>query len=310
MTIALSMLIALLLEAAFEWPGQIYRRIGHPIVWLGHLIGWLDRRLNRGQSFLVLRGAVAVAIVVGVSAVCGWLSARALPEGVIGVVLTGIVAWPLVASRSLHRHVVAVVAPLAQADIPAARTAISMIVGRDPKAMDAPAIARAALESLAENTSDGVVAPLFWGVLLGLPGIAAYKAINTLDSMIGYRNERYEQFGKVAARLDDLANIAPARLTGFVYALASGRALTVGRAMWREARWHRSPNAGWPEAAMANAIGCRLSGPRIYHGQVSGDPWLNSEAPDPGANDVLLGLKLFRRVVVFCGCGLAMLAVI
>jgi len=161
----------------------------------------------------------------------------------------------------------------------------------------AAGVARAALESLAENTSDGITAPLFWGVVAGLPGIAAYKAINTLDSMIGHRTPRHEAFGWAAARIDDIANLLPARLTGLIFALVSGRPRAALACMGRDARHHRSPNAGWPEAAMAGALGRRLSGPRIYGERVAEEPWVNGAAPDPGPGDLGRGLALYRRAM-------------
>jgi adenosylcobinamide-phosphate synthase len=169
-----------------------------------------------------------------------------------------------------------------------------MIVGRDPSRLDEAGVARASLESLAENTSDGIVAPVFWGVLLGLPGIAAYKAINTLDSMIGHRTERYEAFGWASARIDDLVNLIPARLTGLLFALTSVRPREALTTMWRDAGHHRSPNAGWPEAALAGALGIRLSGPRIYGDRVADEPWVNEGAPDPTPGDITRGLTSYR----------------
>ena len=198
----------------------------------------------------------------------------------------------------------------AAATLPAARVAVSHIVGRDPRRLDAAGVARAALESLSENASDGVVAPVFWGVLLGLPGIAAYKAVNTLDSMIGHRTPRHEAFGWAAARIDDVANLVPARLTGVLIALASGRPRVPLATMWRDAGAHRSPNAGWPEAAMAGALGVRLSGPRVYADRVADEPWLNRGAPDPGAGDLRRGLALYRRAMLLLAAALALLAVL
>jgi adenosylcobinamide-phosphate synthase len=196
--------------------------------------------------------------------------------------------------------------PLAAGDLGAARRAVSMIVGRDPAQLDPPGVARAALESLAENTSDGIVAPLFWGLVAGLPGIAAYKAINTLDSMIGHRTPRHEAFGWASARIDDGANLIPARLTGALFCAVSGRAARRALSvMRRDARAHRSPNAGWPEAAMAGALGVRLSGPRSYGARVSVEPWLNGAAPDPQAPDLVRGLALYRRAMLL---GVAVIA--
>ncbi len=209
----------------------------------------------------------------------------------------------------MHEHVEAVAVPLDAGDLPGARRAVSMIVGRDPSQLDGTGVARAALESLAENSSDGIVAPLFWGVLLGLPGIAAYKAINTLDSMIGHRTPRHEAFGWASARTDDWVNLIPARLTGVLFAFASGRPRRALAVMRRDARAHRSPNAGWPEAAMAGALGVRLSGPRIYGDRVSAEPWLNAGAPDPGPADLRQGLALYRRGMVLLAALFLLVAV-
>ena len=181
-------------------------------------------------------------------------------------------------------------------------------VGRDPRQLDAAGIARAATESLAENTSDGIVAPIFWGVFFGLPGIAAYKAISTLDSMIGHRTPRHEAFGSASARIDDFANFVPARLTGFLFAAVSIRPRAALATMWHDAHHHRSPNAGWPEAAMAGALGVRLSGPRIYAGLVAEEPWVNDGKPDPLPGDLNLALALYRRAMLVLAGGLLLLA--
>jgi adenosylcobinamide-phosphate synthase len=219
------------------------------------------------------------------------------------MVLIGIVAWPFVALRSLHDHVAAVSAPLQAGDLAGARVAVSQIVGRDPATLDEAGIARAAIESLAENTSDGVMAPLFWGALFGLPGIIGYKAINTLDSMIGHRTVRHEAFGWASARIDDLVNLVPARLTGLLFVLVAPRRSEAMACMLRDARRHRSINAGWPEAAMAGALGVRLSGPRVYHGGMADEPWLNGAARDPLAADVVGGLAIYvRAMTVLAGC--------
>jgi adenosylcobinamide-phosphate synthase len=300
-------------DAVLGWPSAIHARIGHPVTWIGALIGALDRRFNReGDSETTRRVAgVCVAFaVIALAAGVGWACAAMLPGGWPGLILAAILAWPLVAARSMHDHVDAVARPLLAGDLPAARQAVAMIVGRDPSQLDAAGIARAATESLAENTSDGIVAPLFWGAILGLPGIAAYKAINTLDSMIGHRTPRHGAFGWAAARIDDVANLIPARLTGLLFAIASMRPRVALATMWRDAPHHRSPNAGWPEAAMAGALGIRLSGPRIYEGQLSQEPWLNGEAPDPSATDLNRALALYRRAMLVLAAGLALLALL
>ena len=212
----------------------------------------------------------------------------------------GLLYWPLLAARSMHEHVATIAKPLAKGDIEGARYAVSMIVGRDPKALDEAGIARAALESLGENTSDGIIAPMVWGLILGPAGMAGYKAVNTLDSMIAHRNARYEWFGKCAARMDDLANLIPARLTGLLYVLAGRRGL---RLMLKDAGKHRSPNAGWPESALAAGVGCRLSGPRVYGDRIAQEPWLNEGAADPDAQAILRGLAIYRRVLALAGLG-------
>ncbi len=299
---AAAMLVALGLDALFGWPKVLYARIGHPVTWIGAVIAWADRSFNKPERSAARRRfagfLTALGVIIG-TAIVAALAQGSLSEGVVGVLLTGVLAWPLVAAKSLHDHVRDVADPLVAGDTDGARRAVSMIVGRNPETLDNPAIARAALESLAENASDGVVAPLFWGAIFGLPGIAGYKAINTLDSMIGYRTARHEAFGWAAARIDDVANFLPARLTGGLIAMGSQARNTAFRTMRRDAGAHRSPNAGWPEAAMAGALGVRLSGPRVYDGTPSDDPWLNGVADDPRGEDVLAGLRVFRRAILW-----------
>lgn len=307
------MLLALAIDAVVGWPQAVHARIGHPVTWIGALISVLDRNFNRDASSDATRRAAGIGVAITVIAVVagvGWACSSILPDGWPGLILAAILAWPLLAARSMHEHVDAVARPLLAGDLPSARQAVAMIVGRDPSQLDAAGIARAATESLAENTSDGIVAPLFWGAIFGLPGIAAYKAINTLDSMIGHRTPRYEAFGWAAARIDDVANLIPARLTGLLFAIVSVRPRLALATMWRDAGQHRSPNAGWPEAAMAGALGIRLSGPRIYEGQLSQEPWLNGEAADPTAADLNRALALYRRAMLVLAAGLALLALI
>ncbi|GAB1378260.1 adenosylcobinamide-phosphate synthase CbiB [Pararhodobacter aggregans] len=308
MSFAASMLIAMAIDAAIGWPDALYRRIGHPVTWIGALIAALEARLNRGAARRA-KGVLTALVVIGLTGGLAGLVVALLPGGWPGTLIAGVLAWPLVAIRSMHQHVAAVARPLAAGDLGEARYAVSMIVGRDPSMLDEAGVARAAVESLAENTSDGIVAPLFWGAVAGLPGIAAYKAINTLDSMIGHRNARYELFGWASARIDDLVNLAPARLTGALFALCSARPGAAFRTMARDARHHRSPNAGWPEAAMAGALGIRLSGPRVYGDRVAQEPWVNAGAPDPEAQDLARGLGLYRRAMLGLALPLAILAV-
>ncbi|WP_298241877.1 adenosylcobinamide-phosphate synthase CbiB [uncultured Bradyrhizobium sp.] len=306
-----AMVVAMAVDALLGWPSWLFARIGHPVTWLGRLIGAIDQGWNRESDPPGLRRVAGIAgalLVIALSAVIGWAVQSLLPSGWIQMVLIGVMAWPLVALRSLHDHVAAVADPLLAGDVAASRDAVSRIVGRDPAALDDAGIARAAIESLAENASDGIVAPVFWGALFGLPGILGYKAINTLDSMIGHRNERHEAFGWAAARIDDIANFIPARLTGFLFVLLAPRRSDALSCMTRDARRHRSPNAGWPEAAMAGALGVRLSGPRIYHGSTTNEPWLNEGARDPRAADIGEGLTVYRRAMLLLAGVLAILA--
>lgn len=311
MGFASAMVMAMVVDAMLGWPPWLFARIGHPVTWLGRLIAAVDTGWNRASDPPVLRRAAGTAgalVVIALAIAFGWAIQSLLPSGWIQIVLVGILAWPLVALRSLHDHVAAVADPLQVGDIAGAREAVSRIVGRDPAALDESGIARAAIESLAENASDGVVAPVFWGALFGLPGILGYKAINTLDSMIGHRSERHEAFGWAAARIDDIANFIPARLTGFLFVLLALRRSEALSCMTRDARRHRSPNAGWPEAAMAGALGVRLSGPRIYHGSATDEPWLNDGARDPLAADIAEGLVVYRRALLLLAGILAIVA--
>ncbi len=301
------MLAALTIEALLGWPAWLYRRIGHPVVWIGALITALEGRWNRPvwrvrTRFLL--GALTVVLVTVIAALIAHGIATGLPDTLLGHAMEALIAASLLAARSLHDHVAAVARPLRMHDLPAARRAVSHIVGRDPAQLAPAGVARAGLESLAENTSDGVIAPLFWGVLLGLPGLAAYKTLNTLDSMIGHRTPRMRVFGACAARADDLANWIPARLTGLLFAVA-GWSHKAWQVMVRDAHRHRSPNAGWPESAMAGALNIRLSGPRDYGHGPSRDPWLNAGAPDPTAADLVRGLALYRRAMVLAALVLA-----
>ena len=306
-------MVAMAIDAVLNWPERLFRVIGHPVTWLGRLIEGVDAAWNRDCDLPALRralGTMAALGAIGLPTMLAWAVQAQLGSGWTSIIVAGILAWPLVALRSLHDHVMAVADPLQAGDIKAARAKVAHIVGRDPLTLDEAAIARAAIESLAENASDGVVAPLFWGAIFGLPGIVAYKAINTLDSMIGHRTSRHEAFGWAAARIDDVANYIPARLTGVLFALLSReRRIAISRMICDGPR-HRSINAGWPEAAMASALGVRLSGPRTYHGEVAAEPWLNAGARDPHAPDILQALKLYRRAMLLLATALVILALV
>jgi adenosylcobinamide-phosphate synthase len=307
------MAVAMTVDALLGWPEALFARIGHPVTWLGRLIDLLDRSWNRTSDPPATRQAAGVAatlFVIALATATAFAIQSLLVSEWSRIVVGGVLAWPLVALRSLHDHVAAVAHPLQSGDTEAARAAVMRIVGRDPVGLDAAGIARAAIESLAENASDGIVAPVLWGVLFGLPGIVGYKAINTLDSMIGHRTAHHEAFGWAAARIDDLANFIPARLTGLLFVLLAARPSAAMSCMARDARRHRSVNAGWPEAAMAGALGVRLSGPRSYQGSVAEEPWLNEGARDPLAADIFAGLKLYRGAMMLLAGMLIILALI
>lgn len=292
--------LALLLERLVGYPNSLVARIGHPVIWIGRLISLLDLTLNRdanrrGKGVLAL---VILLVVTGLSAgLVAWVC-RLIPYGFI---LEAILASTFLAQKALGDAVRAVASALRRS-LPEGRTAVSHIVGRDPQSLDEPGVARAAIESLAESTSDAVVAPLFWLLLLGLPGIALYKAVNTADSMIGHKTERHLEFGWASARFDDLLNLIPARLTAL---LIAGAAFFVKgahpEAAWstalRDAKKHESPNAGWPEAAMAGALGFRLGGSRSYDGEVVDLPSFGDGRGDLGADDIDRSLKLYTATL-------------
>ena len=303
---------ALLLDAAFGYPAPLFQLIGHPVTWIGSGIAWLDRTLNRGPRRAA--GVLALTLLLTLTGGAAWLVQsvllRALPHP-IAIALLAILASTLLAQRSLFQHVRAVEQAL-HTGLPAGRAAIAHIVGRNPATLDAPGIARAAIESLAENFADGVVAPALWCAIAGLPGIALYKAINTADSMIGHRTPRHEAFGWAAARLDDIVNLPASRLAALLlltaatlHRLASRGAnpAAAWRALRRDARHHRSPNAGWPESAMAGALGLRLAGPRTYGTTRIDDAWMGDGTPYATPADIARALRLYRTA---CAAGLAL----
>ncbi|MBD3788591.1 MAG: cobalamin biosynthesis protein, partial [Sphingomonadales bacterium] len=260
------LLLALGLDALMGEPEPLWRRVPHPAVIMGRAVGWADRQLNNGEGRLVTGGLTVAGLVV-----LAWVTGSLVAS--LGWAVEVLAAAVLLAQRSLVDHVREVADTLSLA-VEAGREAVAKIVGRDTAGMDEPAVARAAIESAAENLSDGVIAPAFWFLIFGLPGMLAYKMVNTADSMIGYRTERHEQFGKAAARLDDVLNWLPARLTALFVYLLHTRRMSWGEVA-ADAGLHRSPNAGWPEAAMARALGVALSGPRSYEGEWRDFPFVN-----------------------------------
>lgn len=304
----LIMVAGLLLEAMVGYPPALFKAIGHPVSWMGALLSLLERTFNKPDSsnkVQFLSGGLVLGfllMVVGGASYFVQTLLLHLPYGIIGLCVA---AATLLAGRSLYEHVATVAHALTEQGLEGGRHAISLLVGRDPAQLDEAGVARAALESLAENFSDGVVAPLFWGVVFGLPGIALYKAVNTADSMIGHRNAQYEYFGKCAARLDDVLNYIPARLAAaFLYlvALPSSHQNRIYKIVRRDAPQHLSWNAGWPEAAMAGALDVRLGGPRHYGARHVEGAWLGDGRTDVNATDIKRGLRIYVRAV--CACAL------
>ena len=291
---------ALLIERFAGYPQPLFDRISHPVVWIGKLIDWLDKQLNvQGVSAQEgrLRGAVAVAILLAAAFLPTYYLSRMLTHWPLGWLAEALLATTLIAQKSLKDHVLAVHDGLGRS-LAEGRQKVSMIVGRDPAQLDEPGVAKAALESLAENASDGIVAPVLWYALLGLPGIAMYKALNTADSMIGHKSEKYQWFGWAAARLDDVVNLPASRLTGYLFAAAEpSRFKDIVAVMRRDAPKHQSPNAGWPEAAMAAALGVRFGGPRSYNGEMIDLPYIGDGRDNITRDDIKRGLRVLSRAM-------------
>ncbi|MGI2034733.1 adenosylcobinamide-phosphate synthase CbiB [Rhizobium panacihumi] len=310
---------SLLIERLCGYPQWLVRAIGHPVIWIGALIGALDKRLNRAdQSFArrKLMGVLALICILGsvifITGIINWV----LGTSLLALAMLSVIASSLTAQKSLEDHVLAVANALDADGLAAGRKAVSMIVGRDPDQLDEPAVCRAAIESLAENFSDGITAPALWLGIGGLAGGAAYKAANTADSMIGHRTERHEAFGWAAARFDDLINLPASRLTAFLFVLAcffvpGTSSKNAWATVWRDAKRHRSPNAGWPEAAMAGALGLALAGPRVYGGMLVPDHFMGAGGRrEATATDIRKALKLGRAADILMIALFGLLAVV
>ena len=310
---------AALFEAAFGYPPSLMRRAGHPVMWMGAFIERQERRLNpqslpearrRLNGILALTRLLLISLLfaLALQGLAAWL----LPAW-LAVIAVALLASALIAQRSLYEHVAAVADALEMQGLEAGRAAVAEIVGRDPDTLDDAGVARAAIESLAENFSDGVTAPCLYGALLGLPGMAAYKAVNTADSMIGHLTPRYAAFGWASAKLDDLLNLPASRLSALwlIFAAllhADASAANALATVRNDARRHRSPNAGWPEAAMAGALGLKLAGPRSYHGALTDDAWIGQGRSEVDASDIRRALRLYRAACSLQIAALGLLA--
>ena len=299
------LLLALLIDRSIGDPDWIWRKVPHPVAAFGAGIKWFETRYNRKSMSSRRRkwcGISALLILLLATFIIGLVIYLLLLElGIAGIIIEALFASTLLAQKSLVDHVGKVEKAFKQGSLIEARNAVSLIVGRETKNLDESAVCRAAIESLAENSSDGVVAPVFWYIILGLPGLFCYKLVNTADSMIGYKNERFKDFGWASARLDDVVNFIPARLTAFIVILtcrlfinrnAAEKALEVVK---KDARHHHSPNAGFPECAFAGALDVKLLGPRIYSGKAVDEPFQNGSGKMAGPDDIDRAIRLFNR---------------
>jgi adenosylcobinamide-phosphate synthase len=317
MTVLLA-LVALLVELFFGYPDQLLRAIGHPVMWIGWLIDGLDHLLNRETASEATRraaGALALIVLICLVVIVSYTLEQGLVALPFGFLAAAFVASAFLAQRSLHQHVAAVASALESTGLAAGRRAVSQIVGRDTAALDEAGVARAAIESLAENFSDAVVAPAFWLAVAGLAGGAAYKAVNTADSMIGHRTPRHRAFGFSAARFDDLVNLPASRLSALLIVMAAAitpgaSAVNAWRTVVRDARHHRSPNAGYPEAAMAGALGLALGGRRFYAGVEVSDAIMGNGRRDATARDIHAALDLYQSADVILIGLVALLALL
>lgn len=311
------LLLALVVDRFVGDPDWLWRRVPHPVVLFGRVIGLADQQFNRPETSDAQReklGFISIAVLLIAAIVLGWIIATLFAGiGILGAVLEVVIVALFLAQKSLADHVGRVATGLRQDGLDGGRRAVSMIVGRNPETLDEAGVCRAAIESLAENASDGVVAPAFWYAIFGLPGLFAYKMLNTADSMIGHKTERHRAFGRASAQIDDLANWVPARLTAAFIVLSKSLSDIEENAIstWRNAKLHRSPNAGWPESAMALVLGVALGGPRIYDGDMADEPFMNASGRQGlSANDIDAAISVFYRAMLIGMCVLAILIVL
>lgn len=310
--------LAAIFERLVGYPQGLVDRIGHPVMWIGSLIDALDNRLNRSEKsseIRKIRGILALAVVILATLIIALGISELLDVLPFGWVIEVLIASSLLAQKGLRDAVLAVADALRSDGLDGARHAVGQIVGRDTAGLDEAEISRAAIETLAENASDGVIAPLLYLALFGLPGAAVYKAINTCDSMIGHRSERHEAFGWAAAKLDDIVNIIPARLTALLFAggarfLDGADPQAALRTAQRDAQHHASPNAGWPEAALAGALDFGLGGPRSYHGERVDLPGMGDGRRALGADDIATAISLYDRAMLLALGGVAVWALL
>jgi adenosylcobinamide-phosphate synthase len=309
--------LAALIERFIGYPTSLQTTIRHPVQWIGDVISLADTKLNTDPENALpskLKGAASVVAITALFAIPAWIIQSIANHLPFPILWQALIATPFIAQKSMREHVQAVDRGLSTS-LADGRKAVSMIVGRDTRDLDESDVTRAALESLAENTADGIVAPLFWFAVAGLPGIVAYKVINTADSMIGHLSTHHRHFGFFSAKLDDVVNLPASRLTGLFFAAAAlfkskTSAQTSLTSMWEDASKHRSPNAGWPEAAMAGALGVKFGGPRAYEGEWLDLAWMGGGREELKRSDIASGLKLYDDALWIMTATLAALALV
>ena len=296
------LLIGMFLEICFDWPKLIYEKIKHPVVWIGSLIKILDNNFNKKKYTHYKRkvlGFFSLIICLIVSLFFFFLTSMLLRNIFFVEIFYIFIIWAFVCSRSLFSHINQISNDIEENNLYKAKVSLSKVVGRDTHNLRKKQVIRASLESLSESTSDGIVAPIFWYFLLGIPGLIVFKTVNTLDSMIGYKTEKYFSFGYASAKLDDLLNYLPSRLTGLMIVVLSSKPFNTFKIMISNASKLSSPNAGWPEAAFAGALLIRLGGPKTYLGITNNDKWLNEKYGDPTYEKLKEGLRLYKRLILF-----------
>ncbi len=294
-------ILALFIDLLIGWPNKLFITIGHPVTWIGKAINFLEKALNKQQFSMIQKRALGILmicllnfpILIGATFLMSFL--KELP---FNIIVQALLIWPLLGVRSLYSHVHAILLELEKDDLGSARITLSKIVGRDVKNLNEEKICKASIESLSESTSDGVIAPIFWALAFGFPGILFYKIVNTLDSMVGYKNERFQDFGWASARLDDFINLIPARITAIVIAILTSNPLRAFLFASENSVASSSPNAGWPQSAMAYALKISLMGQKSFDGLIINQPSINEYAPAPKRQKLREALNFYKKIVI------------
>ncbi len=300
-SIPIIIILALLIDILIGWPNKLFTIIGHPITWIGKAISFLEKTLNKQQFSMIQKRAFGILMLLFLNfpiVISATFLMSFLKELPFNIIIQAILIWPFLAVRSLYTHVYDILQKLERDDLGSARLALSKIVGRDVKNLNEEQICKASIESLSESTSDGVIAPIFWVLVFGFPGILFYKVVNTLDSMVGYKNERFQDFGWASARLDDLINLVPARLTAILISSLTSNPLKAFLFASKNSVASPSPNAGWPQSAMAYALKINLMGQKTYNGLIINQPSINENAPAPKRRKLREALNFYKKTVI------------